>query len=378
MSDENKFETGNNNDNIKNQESIDQILKDFQNQKEKKGQENLTPSEGFKEGPIDFVKETLPSEPKEADKKPEQEKKVKKAKQKRERKKLNINFKRLFKVIIIILVVAAAVVGAVFGVRYGINQSKSAYLKPYEKKYPNVEFPVGIMEKYCDTFGENPASVGYIDISEIHLSSPVVSEENDILPYAEKNDSKCNQFNYVVYLNDNSLENYYGSAEAYNNSSTGFISYSDLYNEYRFKVVGAFYTNTQPEDDNGYVFPYNVTEELTNKSYSDLFDRLNSRFLYDTGVTLTRQDKLLTISCPTEFRAGFRFVVVGVLRNESNDKPTATEKSKVHYPQVIYDENNQKNPYDLAYQWYPEIVEKTSDGTIKTRKESIEDYHQGE
>lgn len=370
MSDENKFDAGNDNERLDSQESIEQILKDFQIQKERKDRgEELAPPVRYRDSSIDFAKS------------PEAEKVEEKAenptkKPKRERKKLNINYKRLTKIAVIILASAAVIIGAVFGIRYGINQSKSAYLKPYEKKYPDVNFPVGIMEKYCDVYGENPTAVGYINISETHLNSPVLSDKNDALPYAERNNSKCNQFNYVVYLHDNALEKYYGNAQAYNDTASGFISYSDLYNEYRFKVVGAFYTNTQPEDDNGYIFPYNVTEELTVKSYADFFDRLSSRFIYNTGITLTRQDRLLTISCPTDYREGFRFVVVGVLRNESNKKPTATEKAKIHYPQVIYDENNQENPYALAYQWYPEIVEQIGDGKTQTKKQSIKDYKQ--
>lgn len=374
MSDENKFDTGNNNDNLDSQESIEQILKDFQVKKERKDRgEELAPPVRYRESSIDFAKGP---EAERAEENTENSIKKRNKKPKRERKKLNIDYKKIAKIAVIILASVAVIIGAVFGIRYGINQSRSAYLKPYEKKYPDVNFPVGIMEKYCDVYGENPTAVGYINISETHLNSPVLSDNSDALPYAERNNSKCNQFNYVVYLHDNALEKYYGSAKAYNDTASGFVSYSDLYNEYRFKVVGAFYTNTQPEDDNGYIFPYNVTEELTVKSYADFFDRLSSRFIYNTGITLTRQDRLLTISCPTDYREGFRFVVVGVLRNESNKKPTASEKAKIHYPQVIYDENNQENPYALAYQWYPEIVEQIGDGKTQTKKQSIKDYKQ--
>ncbi|MGN1421473.1 MAG: hypothetical protein ACI4XC_08175 [Eubacterium sp.] len=376
MSDENKFDTGNDNERLDSQESIEQILKDFQIQKERKDRgEELAPPVRYRESSIDFAKNPEDDKAEENIQKPVK-KRIHKPKKERKKLNININYKKVIKIAVIILAAAAVIIAAVFGIRYGVNQSKSAYLKPYEKKYPGVEFPVGIMEKYCDIYGENPTAVGYINISEAHLNSPVLSREEDSLPYAEKNNSKSNQFNYVVYLHDNSLEKYYSSAQAYNDTASGFISYSDLYNEYRFKVVGAFYTNTQPEDDNGYIFPYNVTEELTAKSYSDFFDRLSSRFIYDTGITLTRQDKLLTVSCPTDYREGFRFVVVGVLRNESNNKPTATEKPKIHYPQVIYDENNQENPYALAYQWYPEIVEQISDGKTQTKKQSIKDYKQ--
>lgn len=372
--------------NIDNQQSIDEILKEFQSQREKKeSSTELEPPKHYRENTADLEETQAEASEKNGEISDTTKKNVKgrilkrkkaskEPKPRKERKKLKINFKRLLKILILFIVIAAVAIAAVFGIRYSITASKTAYLKPYEKKYPDVEFPVGIMEKYCDIYGENPSVVGYINITENHLSSPVLSSDDGTHPYAEANDEDCEQFNYVVYLTNDSLEKYYSSAEAYNNSATGYISYSDLFNEYRFKVIGAFYTNIDPADDNGYIFPYNVTEQLTNSGYSDYFDRLNSRFLYDVGITLTRQDKLLTISCPTSYRESFRFVVVGVLRNELTEKATASEKSKVHYPQVIYDENGQENPYALSYQWYPEIVIKSDNGKEKTKKQTIEDY----
>ncbi|MCD7796264.1 MAG: hypothetical protein LUG95_01160 [Clostridiales bacterium] len=289
-------------------------------------------------------------------------------------KKLNINYKKLLKYSVIAVTVIVVITTSGFGINYAVEQSKIAYLKPYQNKYPDVEFPTGIMEKYCDTYGENPNSVGYIYIDETGLSSPVLDEENDTYPYAEANNAGSEQFNFVVYLNDSSLEAYYSSAEAYNSdATTGFMTYSDLYNDYRFKIIGAFYTNTVAADDDGYIFPYNVTEKMTADSYSSFFDRLETRFIYSTGIALTKQDTLLTISCPTDYRENFRFVVVGVLRNDSTDKATAEEKSQIRYPQIIYDENGELNPYCFASNWYPEIIVTVGDSET-TETQSIIDY----
>lgn len=364
MSEEKDFNTENG-EKKENEKSIDEILKEFQSSREAEPIDDesgkIAPPVHYRDG--DFTQKSQPDNLSDKDKK-----------EKRKIKMPNINVKRLLIIVASFVVAAAVVVSAVFGAKYAVKQSQSAYLKPYEEKYPGVNFPVGIMEKYCDIYGENPTAFGYIDISETSLTAPVLSEDNGNLPYAQKNLDGCEQFNYVVYLSDNSLEKYYSTADAYNKKTSGYISYSDLFNDYRFKVVGAFYTNTQAIDDNGYIFPYNVTEKMTTKSYNDFFDRLDSRFIYDTGVTLTRQDKLLTISCPTDFRENFRFVVVGVLRNDSTDKPTAVDKEKVHYPQVVYNDRNQKNTFALAFQWYPEIILSETDEKQITRKQSIDDY----
>ncbi|MDE6155970.1 MAG: hypothetical protein K2F67_05980 [Eubacterium sp.] len=270
------------------------------------------------------------------------------------------------------LVAVIAVIALIFGIRYAIDANKGAYLKPYQSKYPDVQFEIGMLEKYCDMLGENPDTVGYIEIPELDLKSAVSSDESKF-PYAQPCTKNAEQFNFVVYMNDNSLEKYYSTANAYNNAS-GYITYSDLFKDYNFKVVGAFYTNTKAEDDNGYIFPYNITEKMTIESASEYASRLENRFIYNTGVNVTRQDTLITISCPTDYRNDFRFIVVGVLREDTDSKSTATEKTDIRYPQVIFDEMEKDNPYKYASKWYPEIVITNNEGEQETIRKTIDDY----
>lgn len=287
------------------------------------------------------------------------------------------NVKKFAKILACVILAAAVIAGAAFGISRAVKSAKTAYLKPYVEKYPDVAFPDGIQEKYCDLYGANPNTTGYLTVDDIKLNTAVLKEsDGSDTPYGAPVTDGCEVYNYVVYLNDTSLEALYSTADGYN-SSSGFMTYSDLVSDYTFKVVGAFYTNTVADDDGGYIFPYNVTEEQTAKSAAQFIDRLQNRFIYSTGITLTRSDKLLTISCPTDFHENFRFVIVGVMRDDS-EKLTATAKDKSHYPQVIYDEKNEENPYRLASKWYPEIVvrSQSSDGTqtTKTIKKSIKDY----
>ena len=174
-------------------------------------------------------------------------------------------------------------------------------------------------------------------------------------PYLEKSAKGARVDNFVVYLNDDSLEKYYSSVDSYNNSASGFISFSDLKTDYNFKVIGAFYTNTKASDDNGYVFPYNVTEQMEPSSALEFYTMLHYRFLYDTGASPIRSDKLITISCPTSYHKDFRFVVVGVARDDDK-KFTASPKKLIRYPQVICDEKGIRNHFASAKPWYPQIV----------------------
>lgn len=371
-------------------DDIGKILSDFKTQKEQR-ETPIKPLEPPKrrENYIDFAKsddeDTAEKQPKrkkepKPKKTPEELEAIRAAKkEKRDRHKEKSKTvlakikKAVFnKKVLIALAAIIALIGIIFGIVYAVEQSKGAYLKPYEKKYPDAEFQVGMLEKYCDILGENPDTAGYLEIPDIELKT-TVSSDSKKSPYAEKCTEGAEQFNYVVYLNDNSLESLYSSANAYNNS-TGYINYSNLFEDYTFKVAGAFYTNTKAEDDDGYIFPYNVTEKMTVKSANDYASKLTSRFLYDTGINVTRQDTVLTISCPTDYRKNFRFVVVAVLRDDAETKVKANEKDSINYPKVIFDELKKDNPYKFATKWYPEIIITDSEGNEKTVQKSIDDY----
>jgi hypothetical protein len=373
------------------QDDIEQILSELNAKKEIRQQDSIEQLEPprLRENYIDFAK---PEEPTQKPKKPKQKKepkpkksaeeleeiKAKKAQQKAKTKakattaltkikKAVFNKKVLVAIVTILVIIAVA-----FSAKYAIAQSKSAYLKQYEKKYPDTQYTVGMLEKYCDLLGENPNAVGYLEISDINLQTTVSSNESEY-PYAQSCTDTAQQFNYVVYLDDNSLEGIYSTAQGYNSASQ-YITYSDFFSDYNFKVMGVFYTNTNEEDDNGYIFPYNVTEKMTVKSANNFVSKLKSRFIYDIGADINRQDTLITISCPTDYRDGYRFVVVGALRQDTSEKSTATEKSSVHYQQVIYDELGIDNPYKYASKWYPEIILTDSNGNETTLQKTIEDY----
>ncbi len=358
-----------------NTENIDELLKEFRAQKDERERREIEPLEPPKrrEELIDFSKNAEPDS--EADKKKEKKKRVKKtpeqlAQLKQNRKaKLNKSFKLLIskKVLLPALaIVLAAAVG--FGAKYGVEYSKTAYLKPYIEKYPEVNFPEGILKDYCDAYGKNQEITGHISIEDIGVDKMLTAKECEVPVKGASID------NFVVYLDDTKFEEHYKNASAYN-SSTKEISYSDLFNEYTFQVVVAFYTNTKAEDDNGYIFPYNTCETMSFDSTNTFLERLDTRTLYDVkGLELTRSDTLLTISCPTDYKQNYRFVAVCKAVDKIDTEAQAADKAETHITDSEYKEQGLENPYRYASKWYPEIIITDENGVESTVKRTIDDY----
>ncbi len=225
----------NKNENINN--DIDDILSDFKEQKERKEHIPAEPLEPPKrrENAIDFAKAEDSEQAEKTDNKkksaksrktPEELEAIKAQKTEkcaRQREKIQATFGKIKKVllnkkVLIALGAVIVIIALIFGIRYALIANKDAYLKPYQSKYPDAHFEVGMLEKYCDMIGENPDTVGYIEIPELNLKTAVSSDRSKA-PYAQGCDENTEQFNFVIYMNDNSLEKYYSTPAAYNSAS---------------------------------------------------------------------------------------------------------------------------------------------------------------
>lgn len=358
---------------------IDELLKDYSNQK--KAHEDNFGEISREPAPLESLpqieKRSAPKEEKpKKEKTPKVKKeKVKKEKPKKEKKPVDkAKVKAVFKKIGLCVIIIAVIIGLVFAGMGIAKYAKTAYLKPYKEKYPGVNFPVGIKADFCDYFGENPNTVGYISIDDIGYENYILSQNNGTNPVLDSSNSlKKLDFNTVVYLIDeNTLEKTYSTAQAFQSASKE-IKFSTLFDDYSFSVIGAYYTNAKPEDDNGYVFPYNLTKDMTADSLNQFTDRLYHRFLYNAQAYLengviTEKSRLITVVTKTNFMPNYYFVVVGV----QNGKPiqSAVPSEKIHYPQSWYDVNGTENIYRFASKWYPEIIINNE----QTSKQTAEDF----
>lgn len=251
-------------------------------------------------------------------------------------------------------------------------------------KYPDVDFPEGMNIKFAELYAANQDMVGYLHIDNTNIDTPVVQNKGDIDSGAEDfylrhNFYKSSDKYGVAYLDayntgssldkNNTiyghnmtdglafaqLEKYY-TIDGFKESPV--IQYSTLFKDYYFKVYAVIITNGYPSGDNGYLFNYIAAFFPTDENFEGFIEALDERKLYDTGVDINKDDKLITLStCSYKINKTDmgRLAVIGRLVRDGEstavDTSLAQENTNVRYPQIWYDEHKMTNPYANAYQW---------------------------
>ena len=276
------------------------------------------------------------------------------------------------KKIIAAVCVALALVAVVFGGIKIAQHAKTAYIRSYEKQY-NVNYPDGILKEFCDEYGKDQSLAGNLTIEDTSTDVRVYSVEKAGTARLDKgSDVKEEQHIRAISLDKElaDLESVYATPEGFLKASQK-ITFKTLFGEEEYRVVAAYYTNTDPKDDNGYVFPYSTYGNLTAKSFHNFQDKVKNRSLYDTNYDLLAENYILSVSVPSDFMSNFRFVVVCVKTDKKFEKSqTATPNDRIHYPQIWYDKNKKDNPFYLAGKWYPEIVLQNG----KTKRLTLKDF----
>lgn len=242
-------------------------------------------------------------------------------------------------------------------------------------KYPKITFPDGMNIKFADLYAINQDIVGWINIDGMSISYPVTQASDDTYYLKHnfyKEDSKygcifMSAANSITSLDKNTV--IYGHtmrdgqmfAALHNYKSVdGFlaspiIEYNTLYKDYKFKVYAVYITNGDSSGDNGNLLDYTFTDLTTEEAFAGYVAQLNQRQLYDTGVDIKPDDKLITLStCTYEFDNA-RLVVVGRLlrdgESEDIDKSLVKVNGNPRYPQAYYDANNMTNIYSGYKSW---------------------------
>lgn len=253
-----------------------------------------------------------------------------------------------------------------------------------KEKYPDIEFPEGMNIKFAELYATNQDMVGYLHIDNTNIDTPVVQNKADAGSSGEdfylrhnfyKSDDKygvayLDAYNTGSEIDQNNtiyghnmtdglafaqLEKYH-TIEGFKESPV--IRYSTLYKDYYFKVYAVIITNGTPAGDNNYLFNYIAAFFPTDENFEGFIEALDERKLYDTGVDINKDDKLLTLStCSYEIKqTGMgRLAVIGRLVREGEsidvDTSLATANPNVRYPQIWYDEHKLTNPFKNAYKW---------------------------
>ena len=276
-----------------------------------------------------------------------------------------------------LLIIGAVLLAALlaFGGVKIAQLSKAATLKKYSEQY-GVEYPEDIRKEFYEAFGENPSLAGNIVIPDTDTDVAVYSEPEDGEGLFEKGSSVYESQHYraiALSKEQADLERIYATGEGYTDASQS-MTFRTLFGDETYHIIAAYYTNTLPEDDNGYLFPYNCYGNFTEDSQFQYQDRIKTRSLYVTGLLIQPEDECLTVSVDSDIMPSYRFVVVGVkVKNHVKKIKTVETNEEVHYPQSYCDKLGIHNRYWLAGHWYPEIY--TDAEQTETQQLTLDDFY---
>ena len=251
------------------------------------------------------------------------------------------------------------------------DYSKTAYLKPYIEMY-GIEYPEGIREEFCDEYGRNQTTAGQLIIEDCGVDSIVNANEKNAVIMDKGSTVLENQHLRSITLKKSNLEAYYATAEDFINASQ-LVTFRTLFDDEEYKVVAAYYVNTDPDKDDGYVFPYTAYGNLTERSFKSYIDWVKTMSEFTTGEKLPYDGYYLSVNSPAAKQKDTRFVILCVRVDGDFEKTTSTKANKRTYKtQSWYDENGKENPFRFAAQWYPEIY--TNDERTETKKLTAKDF----
>ena len=249
----------------------------------------------------------------------------------------------------------------------------SASLK---EKYPDVEFPEGMLEKYAGLYAKNSDFVGWINIDGVDISLPVVQGEDNKEYLKRGFDGKHSKYGSVFMncANDVDRLNYntslfghhmldskmfgnliqYKDAETYKKAP--LIEFNTIYGDYKWKIFAVFITNGTAEGDDGYLFNYLFTDLSTPEKVEKFLGEIDQRAIYKPEVDIAVSDKILTLStCSYEFDEARLVIMARMVRpgesEQVSGKVIANENPR--YPAAYYEEKGTQNPYASAYKWQP-------------------------
>lgn len=283
--------------------------------------------------------------------------------------------KKVIKIIIPILIIALCVSGAVYFDVFNFSKNDVTTA-------PDSTVSTEKKSKYQSYIDKNSDFVGYIRIEKTAVDYPVVQGDDDVF-YLTHNFEKQPEERGAIYMSsecDSSLKDFntvlYGHnwldttmfSEVTKYESVDFykehpvINFDTAYDDMQWKIFAVFITNADENEDDGYIFNY-IYPHLDGDNFSGYISEVNKRTLYKTGVDVSSNDKILTLSTcsrkmdTSDRRADARIVVVARLLRKGESAVVDTSKAEINpnpkYPQRYCDNMGIQNVYANDEKWYP-------------------------
>ncbi len=250
------------------------------------------------------------------------------------------------KIVVAIASVVAAVSFAYFGIYYYFSARTSAeYMQlaslkgstVLAKSQPKNEFSLhkqtirmpDVLEEYQTLYQKNKKLIGWLKIDDTIIDYPVM-QTSDNEYYLEHNfnqeydkngslflDYACSVYprstNLIIYGHHMKSGQMFGQLQRYAKESYGekhsLIQFDSIYEKATYQVMYVFRSQVYNDDD--FVFKYyQFIDANSEEEFNSYMSEMEEMSLYDTGVTASYGDSLLTLSTCDNSQTDGRFVVV--------------------------------------------------------------------
>lgn len=199
---------------------------------------------------------------------------------------------------------------------------------PIDPTAETQEAKKDMLAHYADLYEQNPDFYGWLQIDDTVIDYPVMRSVEEPEKYLHANfmaeysypgipfvDYQCsNDSDNILIYGHNMLDgSMFRSLIKYENQSYWeahpTIMYSDLYGEYEYEVLAAFYDRVYKKSETCFKF-YQFIDAESELDFDDAISRFKEKSIYDTGVDAEYGDQLITlVTCAYHVENG-RFVVV--------------------------------------------------------------------
>ncbi len=202
-----------------------------------------------------------------------------------------------------------------------------------EKKH-TLDSKKEILSYYKDLAAENSDFVGWITIDDTAVDYPVMHTPQDPERYLKTSfgheydpngvpfvDARCSveseedkdSDNLIIYGHNMKSGRMFASIMKYQKQSFyeehPLIEFDSLYETRNYQVIAAFYDRVYYSDEDCFKF-YNFIDAADKAEFDDAVEQFKHKSLYDTGVSASYGDSLITlVTCAYQTENG-RFVVV--------------------------------------------------------------------
>ena len=203
------------------------------------------------------------------------------------------------------------------------NQVHINYTKEEEKK------ELVVLEKYKKLFSQNKSLIGWIKIDDTNIDYPVMQTVNNEYylkhNYNQEYDKNGSIFldkdcditnpgtNMIIYGHHMSSGKMFGKLDLYSSKEYyekhPIIQFDTIYEEGRYQIMYVFRSRIYNEDEIVFKY-YQFLDASTPEEFDSHMNEMAKLSLYNTGVTATYGDKLITLSTCDRSEQDGRFVVV--------------------------------------------------------------------